>query len=76
MPAKTSGTPDSAYALTSAGDTAVTIALFAFEPSRLLKLMPLTARWPGSEEAFTTKPPGHIQKEYMPLPSSGVTATR
>jgi len=27
---------------------------------------------PGSEEAFTTNPPGHIQKEYTPLPFSAV----
>lgn len=47
----------------SSGVTLTSRAAFALRPSRALRLAPLTHRWPCSEEAATTCPPGHMQNE-------------
>ncbi len=47
----------------SSGVTLTRRAAFALRPARALRLAPLTHRWPGSEEAATTCPPGHMQNE-------------
>ena len=52
----------------SAGVIATISALFAIPLSLLKLLIPLTARRPFSEDAFTTIPPGHMQNEYTPRP--------
>ena len=47
----------------SAGSTAATIPLLAKPESRPRPLIPFTTACPSPDAAFTTSPPGHMQKE-------------
>ena len=48
---------------------------FAYGESRRDKLMPFTTSSPAAVEAGTTQPPGHMQNENTPRPST-VSAIR
>ena len=57
----------------SSGRSSTTIPELLHREPRLLGLMPLTTICRGPLAAGTTKPPGHMQKLYTPLPSTWVT---
>ena len=57
----------------SSGRSSTTIPELLHREPRLLGLIPLTTICWGPLAAGTTKPPGHMQKLYTPLPSTWVT---
>ncbi len=46
---------------------------FAHLVPRLLGDIPLTTSWPGALAAGIMNPPGHMQNEYTPRPSTRVS---
>ena len=54
----------------SSGRSSTTIPELLHRDPRLLGLIPLTTICWGPLAAGTTKPPGHMQNEYTPLPFS------